>query len=78
MDSEVAGTMESIKAAEKTLDHHLVMGTDESKAKWHLVAKDTLYDYHPELSDDVKTTWKNINDAEETLGVTFEDADSVV
>jgi len=50
--------MDSIKAAETKLDHKLVMGTDESKAKWHLVSKDTLYDYHPELSDDIKTTWK--------------------
>jgi hypothetical protein len=64
----------SIKAAEEKLDHPLIMGTDESKAYWHIVAKDTPYDYHPELDADVKTTWKNINKAEDDLGVKFEDA----
>jgi hypothetical protein len=77
-DPDMKTTENSIAIAEEMTHHYLKMGTPESKAKWHNVAKDTLYDYHPELSDDVKTTWKNINDAEETLGVTFEDADSVV
>jgi hypothetical protein len=76
-DKEVAGVMDSLKIAEAQLDHKLVMGTPESKAKWHNVAKDTLYDYQPALEDDIKTTWKNVNDAEETLGVTFEDANLV-
>jgi hypothetical protein len=69
--------MDSLAIAEKQLDHKLVMGTPESKAKWHNVAKDTLYDYQPELDDDVKTTWKHINDSEDTLGVTFEDANLI-
>jgi hypothetical protein len=50
------------------------MATPDSQAKWHNVAKDTLYDYAPELDDDIKTTWKHIEDTQETLGVTFEDA----
>lgn len=62
-DKEVAATMDSIKIAEDQLEHKLVMGTKESKAKWHLVAKDTLYDYHPALEDDIKTTWKNLGKA---------------
>jgi hypothetical protein len=40
------GTMNSLKIAEKMNTHKLVMGTLESKAKWHIVAKDTLYDYN--------------------------------
>ncbi len=47
------------------------MGTPESKAKWHTVAKDTLYDYHPKLDADVITTNRNIADAEDKLGVTM-------
>merc|ERR1719230_1179222 len=73
-DKETAGVMDSLAIAEKQLDHKLVMGTPESKAKWHNVAKDTLYDYQPELDDDVKTTWKHMHDSEESLGTTFEDA----
>ena len=47
------------------------MGTPESKAYWHTVAKDTLYDYHPKLDADVITTNRNIADAEDKLGVTM-------
>lgn len=66
--------MESLAVAEKQENHKLIMGTDDSKAKWHNVAKDTLYDYNPPLEDSIKTTWKNLEAAEDKLGVTFEDA----
>jgi len=58
---------------EEALNHKLIMGTDESKAKWHLVSKDTLYDYHPKLDFDVITTNRNIVSAEDKLGVTMEE-----
>ena len=67
-DPDMEGTMNSIKIAEKMNTHKLIMGTPESKAKWHNVAKDTLYDYHPSLDKDVITTNKNIDEAEDRLG----------
>jgi len=73
-DREATESMASIASAEKQENHKLVMGTDDSKAKWHIVAKDTLYDYNPPLEDSIKTTWKNLEAAEDKLGVTFEDA----
>jgi hypothetical protein len=76
-DPEVAGTMESIATAEKQVGETLIMGTDDSKAKWHKVAKDTLYDYHPALEDNIKTTWRNLEAAEDKLGITFEDANLI-
>jgi hypothetical protein len=45
-DPDMAGTMNSIKIAEDMNKHKLIMGTPESKAKWHNVAKDTLYDFN--------------------------------
>jgi hypothetical protein len=36
------------------------MGTDYSKLKWHNLAKDTKYDFNPELDDDIKVTHKNL------------------
>jgi hypothetical protein len=66
--------MDSIAIAEKQENHKLIMGTDDSRAKWHIVAKDTLYDYNPPLEDSIKTTWRNLEAAEDKLGVTFEDA----
>ena len=47
------------------------MGTDESRAKWHNVAKDTLYDYHPKLDADVIITNRNIHKAEDDIGITM-------
>jgi hypothetical protein len=45
-DPDMAGTMNSIKIAEDMNKHNLIMVTPESKAKWHNVAKDTLYDFN--------------------------------
>ena len=59
-DREATDSMASLATAEAQENHKLVMGTDDSKAKWHNVAKDTLYDYNPPLEDSIKTTWKNI------------------
>lgn len=65
------GTANSISIAEGMLEHKLVMGTPESRAKYHNKAKDTLYNYNPSLDDDVKTTNRNLASAEETLGITY-------
>jgi len=67
-DPDMTGTMNSLEISEKMNNHKLIMGTPESKAKWHIVAKDTLYDYHPALDKDVITTNKNIDAAEDLLG----------
>ena len=64
----MSGTMNSLEIAEKMNSHKLIMGTPESKAKWHNVAKDTLYDYHPSLDKDVISTNKHIAEAEDRLG----------
>lgn len=39
-DPDMEGTMNSLASAEKQENHHLVMGTDESRRKWIPVAKD--------------------------------------
>jgi hypothetical protein len=36
--------------------HKLVMGTPESKAKYHNVAKDTNYNFNPALDADITDT----------------------
>jgi hypothetical protein len=61
-------TMNSIKIAEDMTNQPLVMGTPESKLKWHIVAKDTLYDYNPPLDGDIVSTNKHIDAAEDKLG----------
>jgi len=67
-DPDMETTKNSIAIAEDMTHHKLVMGTDESRAKWHNVNKDTLYDYHPSLDKDVVSTQKHLTDAEDTLG----------
>jgi hypothetical protein len=44
------------------------MGTDYSRLQWHDWAADTKYDFNPELDDDIKTTHKNLKNAENSLG----------
>ena len=67
-DPDMVGTMNSLEIAEKMNNHKLIMGTPESKAKWHNVAKDTLYDFAPKLTGDMLTTAKNLQDAQTRLG----------
>jgi len=62
-DEDIKTTANSIAIAEATTKHTIVMGTPESKAKWHNVAKDVLYNYNPSLDKDVISTNKNIIDA---------------
>jgi len=71
VDPDIIATQNSIKITESELKHKLIMGTADSKAKWHNVAKDTLYDYHPKLDGDVIVTNRNIDSAENLLGHTY-------
>ena len=73
-DPDIAGTLSSVADAEKRLDYKLNLGTEESKKYWHNVAKDTLYNFAPELDADVKTTQYNIGAASEALDHPFEPA----
>ena len=70
-DPDMVGTLNSIEIGEKMNKHKFIMGTADSKAKWHNVAKDTLYDYYPKLDSDVITTNRNINYAENELGIPY-------
>lgn len=70
-DPDMVGTLNSLSISEKMNNHKLAMGTPESKAKWHNVAKDTLYNYHPALDKDVISTNKHISEAEDRLGMTM-------
>lgn len=63
-DPEIEANANSLSIAEAMHSHKLIMGTPESKAKWHNVAKDTLYDYAPELDDDMKSTASHLGLAE--------------
>jgi len=67
-DPDMETTMNSVGIAEKTVNHKLIMGTPESKAQWHNVAKDTPYNFKPALDGDVVNTNKHISDAEDRLG----------
>lgn len=71
VDPDILATQNSIAITESQLGHKLIMGTADSKAKWHNVAKDTLYDYHPKLDGDVIVTNRNIDAAENAMGITY-------
>ena len=67
-DPEIDAVATSVSIAEAMHNHKLIMGTPESKAKWHNVAKDTLYDYAPELDEDMKATQDHIGVSEKITG----------
>ena len=67
-DSDIKDSHQSIKDAEGTLGHKWVMATKATKAKWHNKAKDTLYNYAPKLDGEMRTSLKNLDDSETTVG----------
>ena len=74
-DPDVVGTLASVDDAEKKYNYKLMLGRgEESKAYWHNVAKDTLYNFAPELDDDTKTTQAHIEAASVALDHPFEPA----
>jgi len=58
-DPDMDATANSIKIAEQAHSHKLIMGTPESKAKWHNLAKETMYNFAPELDEDIVTSQAN-------------------
>lgn len=67
-DPDIIGTENSLSIGEALHKHKLILGTEESRKKYHNKAKDTLYNYYPSLDKDVITTQRNLVNAEETLG----------
>ena len=67
-DPDITANANSISIAEAMHKHKLIMGTPESKAKWHNVAKDTLYNFDPALDGDVVSTQSHLAGAEKTVG----------
>lgn len=55
-------TKRSIQIGEKAHEHYVEMATPESKAKWHNPAKDTQYNWAPDLDEDVVHTAKHLSD----------------
>jgi hypothetical protein len=49
-------------------NHKLEMGTPYSRAKWHNPAKDTLYNFHPELDSDIIDSKHSLRITEDRLG----------
>ena len=63
-DPEIEANANSLSIAEAMHRHNLIMGTPESRAKWHNVAKDTEYNFAPELDEDMKNTASHLGVAE--------------
>ena len=68
VDTDVLATARSIEIGEEAHAHKLIMATPESRAKWHNVAKDTLYNYAPDLDEDMINTADHLVKAQDFLG----------
>jgi hypothetical protein len=62
MDHEIKSTLETINKAEFDMGHKWVFPTGTKK--YHNEAKDTMYDFAPNLDSDMITTAKNLKDTE--------------
>ena len=67
-DPDMVATQRSIEIGEAAHSHKLIMGTAESQAKWHNVAKDTHYNFAPDLDEDMTHTAKHLTDSQTRLG----------
>jgi hypothetical protein len=67
-DPDMVGTKNAISIAEAMHNHKIIMGTKESRAKWHNVAKDTMYNFAPDLDENIRHSQKNLADSEDRLG----------
>jgi hypothetical protein len=72
VDRDIVGAHEDLAVAEGMLKHKLIMGTDESKAKWKNPAKKTEYDYSPKLEKDMHDAATNLDLVEGKLGHKYE------
>ena len=72
VDKDIVGAHEDLAVAEGMLKHKLIMGTDESKAKWKNPAKKTDYDYSPKLDRDMHDAATNLDLVEGKLGHKYE------
>ena len=70
-DPDMVGTARAIEIGEAAHSHKLIMGTAESQAKWHYVAKDTHYNFAPDLDEEVAATAKHLTDTQSRLGHTW-------
>merc|ERR1712046_177458 len=67
-DPDNETTANSIKIGEEARKHKLIMATPESRAKWHNVAKDTLYNFAPDIDEDMTSTANHLDLAQGMLG----------
>jgi hypothetical protein len=72
VDTDIQDSHASLASTEGVMAHKLNLGTRASKAKWANPAKDVDYNFAPKLDGDIRTTQKNLGDAESTLGHRWE------
>ena len=70
-DRDIKANFNSLKKAEGIVKHHWEFGTDASKEKWKNPAKETMYNFAPDIDRDVKDTQSNLANTENALGHTY-------
>ena len=66
-DRDILDTAHNLAITEKRLKHKLIMGTKDSKKKWHNKAEDTDYNFQPTYDTDIRASLKNLSDTEKRL-----------
>ena len=71
MDHNIKDSIEDEKVASKLVGHGWAFKTPESWEKYRIRAKDTMYNFDPELDENMKVSLKNIKNAEMAVGPDF-------
>ena len=67
MDHDIIASETDEKVASALVGHAWAFKTPESWEKWRNRAKDAPYNFDPELSEDMRTSLKNMQFAEDTV-----------
>lgn len=59
-DQDILDARNNLKLVEGLQGHKIIMGTAESRKKWHNVAKDTMYNFAPRYDEDIVASQKNL------------------
>jgi hypothetical protein len=67
-DPDMVGTANSVSIAEAMHAHKLDLTSRLARAKYHNVAKDTMYNFDPKLDEHIVHSQSNLANAEDRLG----------
>lgn len=71
-DVDIIASLDNIGVAQRARNTTWIMGTKESKDKYHNDAKDTMYNFAPDLDEDIEDSHASLSLAEKQYDHKYE------